>query len=79
MKLIYNLKKILNNIKKTFRNNGSGTLVVIISSLIFVMYASSTYADVRHLKHMEEQYEKKIIEVYAEDVNNVESEYDRIL
>lgn len=79
MKAIYNAKRILNNIKKRMKKTGSGTLVVVISSLIFIMYVSSTYADVRHLKYMQEQYEKKIIDTYSKNVDNVESEYTKVL
>ena len=73
------MKRILNSIKSRFKKTGSGTLVVVISSLIFTMYVSSTYADVRHLKYMEEQYEKNIISIYTINVDNVESNYDKIL
>lgn len=79
MKLISNLNKILKNVRNRVKKTGSGTLVVVISSLVFVMYVSSTYADVRHLKYMQEQYEKNIISIYSIDVNNVESKYDKIL
>ena len=79
MKSIYNKNKIINNIQKCFKRRGSGTLVVAISSLIFVMYVTSTYADVRHLKYMQEVYEKNIIAVYSVNVNTVQSDYDKIL
>lgn len=79
MKLTCSLKRILNNIQSSFRRNGSGTLVVVISSLIFTMYVSSTYADVRHLKYMEEQYEKNIINSRSVDVDKVDNTYEKVI
>jgi len=79
MKVICNAKKIWNSIQNRMKKTGSGTLVVVISSLIFVMYVSSTYADVRHLKYMQEQYEKKIIDIHSKNVDNVETEYTKVL
>lgn len=73
------MKAIINILKIRFKRSGSGTLVVVISSLIFIMYVSSTYADVRHLKYMQEQYETTIINIYNQNVKNIESVYDKVL
>lgn len=51
---------------------GSATLVVILSAVVTILYASSTYADVKQLKKTYEEYEGKIIEIY-------ENEYERDL
>lgn len=75
MKTISCIKRFKNSIKKT----GSGTLVVVISSLIFVMYVTSTYADVRHLKSMQERYEQNIITINNLSVDNMQSEYEKVL
>lgn len=73
------MRKILNCIQKRFKKTGSGTLVVVISSVIFTMYVTSTYADVRHLKYMQEKYEKDIIQIYSINVDAVENSYERII
>lgn len=50
---------------------GSATLVVIIFSIIYILYATSTYADVRHLKNNYDTYEENIVKKYEQ-----EYEYD---
>lgn len=49
---------------------GSATIVVILFSIVFMLYASSTYADVRHMKNQYNEYEKNIIEKYENEYNN---------
>lgn len=49
---------------------GSATLVIIMSALIFMLYATSTYSDVRHLKNSYENYKKDIINKYEQEYNN---------
>lgn len=56
------------------RLKGSGTLVVIISAIVFLIYATSTFSDVRHMKYMQEKYEKNIKEIYEKDFDILESE-----
>lgn len=46
---------------------GSATLVVIMFSIIYILYSSSTYADVRHLKNNYETYRDSINEKYEEE------------
>lgn len=46
---------------------GSATLVVIMFSIIYILYSSSTYADVRHLKNNYETYKERINEKYEEE------------
>ena len=50
---------------------GSGTLIVIISAIVFLTYATSTFADVRHMKHMQEKYEDNIREIYEKDLDRL--------
>ena len=54
--------------KKHIKNRGSGTLIIIISAIVFFTYATSTFADVRHMKYMQEKYEKNIKEMYEKDL-----------
>ena len=49
---------------------GSATVVVIIFAIVFMLYSSSTYADVRHMKNQYSEYENYIIEKYETEYNN---------
>ena len=49
------------------KKKGSATIVIIIVSIVFMLYASSTYADVRHLRNSYKNYEQQIIEKYEQD------------
>lgn len=49
---------------------GSATVVVIVFAIIFILYSSSTYADVRHMKNNYLEYERYIIEKYETEYNN---------
>ena len=53
---------------------GSATIVVILFSIVFMLYASSTYADVRHMKNQYDEYERDIIEKYEIQYNNTVQE-----
>lgn len=53
---------------------GSGTLIVIISAIVFLTYSISTFSDVRHMKYMQEKYEKNIREIYEKDLDILDSE-----
>lgn len=54
---------------KNNKIKGSATLIVIITSIIFMIYAESTYADVRHMTIMHDNYEKDILEMYNTKYN----------
>ena len=61
--------------KDKFKNKiGSGTLIVIISAIVFLTYSISTFSDVRHMKYMQEKYEKNIREIYENDLDILETE-----
>jgi len=62
------MKKINDGLK------GSGTLIVIISAIVFLTYSVSTFSDVRHMKYMQEKYEENIREIYEKDLSILESE-----
>lgn len=53
----------------TKKKIGSATIVIIVFAVVFMLYSSSTFADVRHLKNNYEEYERDIIERYEEDYN----------
>lgn len=50
---------------------GSATVVIIMFGIVFMLYSSSTYADVRHLKNNYDEYEKNIIEQYEKEYNDI--------
>lgn len=60
--------------EKLKRLKGSGTLIVIISAIVFMTYATSTFSDVRHMKYMQEEYENNIREIYEKDLKILETE-----
>lgn len=65
--------------KKWYNNNkvkGSATLIVIIASIVFMLYSQSTYADVRHMSNMQEQYEQNILEKYNNKYNEIKERLD---
>lgn len=49
---------------------GSATVVVILFAIVFMLYASSTYSDVRHMRNQYNEYEQDIIEKYEVKYNN---------
>lgn len=49
---------------------GSATVVMILFSIVFMLYATSTYADVRHLRNKFNEYEQDIIERYETEYSN---------
>lgn len=59
---------------KLSKLKGSGTLIVIISAIVFMTYATSTFSDVRHMKYMQEKYEDNIREIYEKDLNELNEE-----
>ena len=58
--------------KEKFKSlKGSGTLIVIISAIVFLTYSTSTFSDVRHMKYMQEKYEDNIREIYESGLEDV--------
>ena len=49
---------------------GSATVVVIVFAIVFILYASSTFADVRHMRNQYEEYERDIIQRFDTEYNN---------
>ena len=60
--------------KKIKSLKGSGTLIVILSAIVFLTYATSTFSDVRHMKYMQEKYENNIREIYESELDVLDSE-----
>lgn len=60
--------------EKIKKLRGSGTLIVIISAIVFLTYATSTFSDVRHMKYMQEEYENNIREIYEQDLDILSSD-----
>ena len=49
---------------------GSATVAVIVFAIVFILYATSTFADVRHMSNQYEEYERDIIEKFDTEYNN---------
>lgn len=60
--------------EKIKRFRGSGTLIVIISAIVFLIYATSTFSDIRHMKYMQEKYENNIREIYEKDLDILQTD-----
>jgi len=54
--------------KKT-NKKGSAIVVVIITAIVFLVYISSTYTDILHLKKMHEKYYTNIQNLYNMEYN----------
>lgn len=48
---------------------GSAIVVVIITAIVFLVYISSTYTDILHLKKMHEKYYTNIQNLYNMEYN----------
>jgi len=57
---------------------GSGTLVVILAALTFLIYVSSAYTEQEHLYILQNKYEKSIVEFYEKDYNNINEYYQKV-
>lgn len=57
--------------KSLKRKIGSVTLVVIISSIVFMLYATSTSSDIKHMKNKYNEYEKNIVEIFEKEYNQI--------
>lgn len=58
---------------------GSGILIVVLASITFSIYASSTYAEQQHFSIMENKYEKNIVDYYEKDMNNIDQVYNDLV
>lgn len=66
-------------IKSKNKLKGSAILIVILSSVIFTIYASSTYVEEQHFKIMQQKYENNIIKYYEKDINNIHEIYEELV
>ncbi len=67
------MKKIFNSLK------GSAVLVVVLSAVVFSIYATSNFAESEHYSILQDKYEKNIKDEYEKNINNIEDFYDNIL
>ncbi|MEG1008490.1 MAG: hypothetical protein RSE41_01735 [Clostridia bacterium] len=56
---------------------GSGILVVILSAIVFSIYAVSTYKTIEHFNLMQTKYETSIIKIYEYD--NIDEIYNNLI
>lgn len=52
------------------RKKASATIVVVLFAIVFMLYATSTFADVRHMKNKYTEYERNIIKKYEIQYDN---------
>lgn len=57
---------------------GSGVVAVIFASVVTSVYMVSTFADYEHYRVMYNKYADYIKEVYAKNVENVDSHYKEL-
>lgn len=60
------MKKRINERKK-----GSATLVIIISAIVFLIYATSTFADVRQMKQLHKEYVDEMVKHYENNYTTI--------
>ncbi len=57
----------MKSLSRKSKIKGSATLVVIIASVVFMLYAQSTRADAKHMTNMHEKYKESILNKYDEE------------
>lgn len=57
------------------RLRGSGILVVVLSAIVFIIYASSTYSEQEHFGLLQKKYEDDIMSFYEKNVDNIDEIY----
>lgn len=57
----------MKKINKKNKLQGSATLVIIITSIVFMLYAQSTRADVTHMTNMNKKYKHGILNRYNKE------------
>lgn len=65
------MNRCKNNIEKRGLKNGSATVVIIITAVVFLVYISSTYTDILHLRKMHEKYHTNIQNMYDKEYNYI--------
>lgn len=58
---------------KNVLKKGSATVVIVITAVVFLVYISSAYTDILHLKKMHEKYYTDIQNLYNMEYNYIES------
>lgn len=79
LKLIRKNKEKVKKVNIKDRLRGSGTLVVILSSVAFSIYAMSTFSEQEHYKLIQSRYEKDIKSTYEKNVDKISEYYENIL
>lgn len=61
----------MKNVKN--KKQASATVSIIITAVVFLVYASSAYTDILHLKKMHEKYYTDIQNLYDMEYNYIEN------
>ncbi|MCX8073987.1 MAG: hypothetical protein N2749_00160 [Clostridia bacterium] len=63
---------------KISKLKGSGILVVVLSAVVFMIYASSTYSEQEHYELLQKKYEDSIVKYYEKNIDNIEDMYIKL-
>lgn len=58
---------------------GSGILIVVLSTMVFMIYAATSYSEQEHFSILQKKYESDIIDYYEKDLNNIDDIYENLL
>lgn len=61
---------------KCKNRKGSAVIVVIITAIVFLIYAASTFSDMTHLKTMHEKYLLNTVKLFNNDYKLKQSYID---
>lgn len=57
---------------------GSATLIVVISAIVFTIYAGAASAEAMNAEYMQKDIKQKVKEIYEKDIENLQEIYDNI-
>lgn len=58
---------------------GSTVVIVVISAIVFSVYASTANAEVLNAEYMQKDIKKKVKEIYEKDIEKIDEIYDNII
>lgn len=58
---------------------GSAIVVVMLVSIAFSVYVTSTYLEQEHFNLLQTKYEKNLKDIYEKDINNIQDYYNKVL
>ncbi len=58
---------------------GSGILVVVLSAVVFTIYANANFSYKEHFSILQKKYESDIISMYEKNVDDIDNIYDNLV